>query len=151
MIIRFFGPGDQDAARRVVVAGLGEHFGFIDESLNPDLDDIQASYIASGQLFLVAESEGSIVGTAGLLFESPDEVRIVRMSVRSTHRRRGIATVLLSALIDEARERSLGALAVRTQPEWVDATSFYTRAGFERFSADEVDVHLRLDLQPAEP
>lgn len=149
MVVRPFETRDQAAARGVVLEGLGEHFGFIDASLNPDLEDIAASYLAAGQLFLVAEAEGSIVGTAGLLFESAGEARIVRMSVRSTHRRRGVATALLDALIEEARGRSLAALVARTEPHWDDATSFYARSGFEPFAEDEIDVHLRLPLRPA--
>ncbi len=129
-----------------MLEGLGEHFGFIDESLNPDLDDIEKSYLSSGQVFLVAESEGGIAGTAGLLFETPGAARIVRMSVRSSLRRRGIATALLAALIEEARTRSLSSLVARTEPHWTDATSFYMRSGFEQFAEDEVDVHLRLEL-----
>ena len=77
MVVRPFETRDQTAARSLVLEGLGEHFGFIDESLNPDLDDIQASYPAAGHVFLVAESEGSIDGTAGLLFEAPDVARVV--------------------------------------------------------------------------
>ena len=32
-----FDPAYQGAAARLVNAGLGEHFGFVDESMNPDL------------------------------------------------------------------------------------------------------------------
>ncbi len=147
MAIRTFEPRDQEAARGVILEGLGEHFGFIDESLNPDLDDIQASYLSSGQVFLVAEAEGSIVGTAGLLFETPGVARIVRMSVCSPLRRQGIATALLNALTEEAQARSLEALVARTEPHWTDAASFYARSGFEQFAEDEVDIHLRLELR----
>ena len=42
IVVRRFAPADQDAARRLILEGLGAHFGSIDESLNPDLDDIAA-------------------------------------------------------------------------------------------------------------
>lgn len=51
--IRQFQPIDQEEARRIVLEGLGEHFGVIDESLNPDLDDIQESFIVAGDEFYV--------------------------------------------------------------------------------------------------
>ena len=146
MLVREFEARDQRAARSTVLEGLGEHFGSVDESLNPDLDDIQASYPSAGQVFLVAESDGTLVGTAGLLFETPGSGRIVRMSVRRAFRRQGVSTALLGALVEEARARSLDALIVYTKPHWVDATSFYQQAGFEPFSEDEVDIHLRLEL-----
>ena len=37
MLIRAFEPRDQAAARQLILAGLGEHFGWIDETCNPDL------------------------------------------------------------------------------------------------------------------
>ena len=39
-----FQPGDQDAVRSLIVLGLGEHWGHVDESLNPDLVDIASTY-----------------------------------------------------------------------------------------------------------
>src|SRR6478736_3388169 len=44
LVIRPFIPADQAAARALVQAGMGEHFGAIDETRNSDLDDIQAHY-----------------------------------------------------------------------------------------------------------
>lgn len=41
--VRPFETRDQVAARKLILSGLGEHFGFIDERLNPDLDDIEFS------------------------------------------------------------------------------------------------------------
>ncbi len=34
LTIRPFAPGDQEAARRLILEGLVEHFGFVDEALN---------------------------------------------------------------------------------------------------------------------
>jgi len=39
MIIRPFRPADQAEVRALIQRGLGEHFGFIDEFANPDIDD----------------------------------------------------------------------------------------------------------------
>ncbi len=146
--VRPFEARDQGPARSLVLAGLGEHFGFIDESLNPDLDDIEANYRQLGHVFLVAESQNSIVGTAGLLFESKDTARIVRMSVRKDVRRDGIATALLRALMDETSTRSIDALHAHTEPRWKGSMAFYRDAGFVQIGADEIDVHLRLALNP---
>ena len=45
--IRRFRPADQDAVKALVVAGLGEHWGGVDATLNPDLDDIASHYAKS--------------------------------------------------------------------------------------------------------
>src|SRR5579883_3043906 len=54
-VIRPFVPPDQQAARVLILRGLGEHFGWIDETCNPDLDDIAATYTGAGHLFLGVE------------------------------------------------------------------------------------------------
>lgn len=141
--VRSFEARDQAGARETILAGLREHFGFINESLNPDLDDIESSYVSRGDLFLVAESSGIVIGTAGLVFEEPGTCRVVRMSVRRESRRQGVANAMLGVLLVEARTRSLREITVRTEPDWEAAVSFYQRAGFEQYGADAVDVHLR--------
>lgn len=144
--IRPFEARDQAAARETILEGLREHFGFIDDSLNPDLDDIHSSYVSRGNLFFVALSLEVVVGTGGMLFETPDSCRVVRMSVRGEFRRQGIASALLAALLREARTRSLQDVTVRTEPDWKAAVSFYERAGFRAYGAGEVDVHMRRSL-----
>jgi len=143
--VRRFEPKDQEDARMVVLEGLREHFGFLDPSLNPDLEDIQASFIAKGDDFYVAENDGRIIGTAGLLF-GEGRARIVRMSVAKSHRKRGIATALLEQCIETAAQRGFREIWAYTQPEWPDAVSFYSGSGFEQLGRDDIDIHLRLSL-----
>ncbi len=143
--IRRFDPKDQAEVRMVVLEGLREHFGFLDPSLNPDLEDIQASFITKGDEFYVAENDGRIVGTVGLLF-GEGRARIVRMSVAKDHRKRGIATALLRQCIESAAQRGFREIWAYTQPEWPDAVSFYSGSGFEQLGRDEIDLHLRLPL-----
>lgn len=66
---RPFEPRDQDAVRRPILTGLGEHFGWIDETRNPDLDDITAHYTELGHIFVVAEINGELVGVTTLKTE----------------------------------------------------------------------------------
>jgi N-acetylglutamate synthase-like GNAT family acetyltransferase len=145
VLVRRFEPRDQRQCREVILKGLAEHFGFIDESRNPDLDDIEISYLAAGHEFFVAECEGHVIGTVGLLFE-PGRARIVRMSVAKMHRKQGVATALLERSIAAAKDRTLPEIVAFTEPHWPDAVGFYTAAGFEQFGRDEEDVHLRLAL-----
>ena len=87
-----------------MLQGLAEHFGFIDPSLNPDLHDIESSFITAG--FFVAEYDGNVIGTVGLLFESR-RARIVRMSVDKDHRKTGIASALLARSVEATPSRGL--------------------------------------------
>lgn len=150
VVVRAFQPEDQTETRSLILAGLAEHWGAIDESLNEDIDDIASSF--HGHVFLVAHStDGAIVGSGGLLVrEAGNRGELVRMSVRSDCRRLGIGTLLTIALRDEARSRGLSHLVLETQATWAGARSFYERFGFVRSHYAEgpfgQDAYYRLDL-----
>lgn len=110
-------------ARRLVLEGLGEHFGFIDETMNPDLDDIAASF--GPGVFLVALDGGEIVGTGGLLPAGDSRASIVRMSTRASHRRRGVGGAVLSSLLEQARSSGYGSVVLVTNAAWIDVIAFY--------------------------
>lgn len=144
--IRPFAPRDQTAARQLILSGLGEHFGWIDEARNPDLDDIEANYLQRGNVFIVAESGGEIVGTGGLIAVDAHTARIVRISVSRAHRRNGIGRALVTHLLDLARQRGCTRVIVATEPGWDAAISLYTRCGFVEYARDEVDIYFALTL-----
>lgn len=146
--LRAFTPADQPAARALILAGLGERFGFIDETRNPDVDDIAAYYLALGHAFLVAEGDdGALVGTGALLFE-PDGVtcQLVRVSVRHDQRRSGIARQIVAALLAQARERGRRRVWVETDEPWRDAIALYERAGFVAYARRDGLVFLEVAL-----
>ena len=144
--IRPLVAADQAAVRRLILIGLGEHFGSIDESRNPDLDDIQAGHVGRGHLFVVAERDNEIVGTGALIEEEPGVGRLVRMSVGSRHRRQGIGRALVGHLIDAARGRGYRRLLVETNDDWDDAIGLYLACGFVEVERSAGDTHLALDL-----
>lgn len=145
-LIRPFGAADQEAARELILAGLGEHFGTIDESLNPDLTDISATYLAPGHLFIVAEVGGELAGTGALRWHGVTEGELVRISVGSRHRRLGIGQALVAYLIGAARRAGLARLLVETNLDWSDAIRLYERFGFREYDRDAISVYMCLDL-----
>jgi GNAT superfamily N-acetyltransferase len=129
--VRAFTPADQGAARALILAGLGERFGFIDETRNPDVDDIAAQYLAHEHLFFVAELAGDVIGTGALLFEADGATcQLVRVSTRRDLRRQGIARLIVAALLAEARQRGRRRIWVETDAPWHDAIALYERMGF---------------------
>jgi ribosomal protein S18 acetylase RimI-like enzyme len=146
LTIRPFQPADQEMARRLILAGLGEHFGFVDETMNPDLDDIHAHYVDPGHHFLLAEIDGQIIGTGALIEEAPQTGRLVRMSVDPNYRGRGIGKALVRYLMDVARERGYTRLLTETNDDWYDAIGLYRSCGFETEGFRDGDIHLALDL-----
>jgi len=145
LTIRPFRSTDQASARALIEEALGDHFGHIDRDANPDLVDIGASYTEGVGAFLVAERDGVIVGTTGLILESA-RCRVVRMAVAPQHRRSGIASALLERASELASKRGLLEIIAYTQPEWPDAVGFYRFHGFEPYGQDHVDVYLRRRL-----
>lgn len=133
--------------RELVLAGLGDHFGTIDETMNPDLDDIAAAYLAHGHLVVVAESDGQIVGTGTLVTETRWTGRIVRMSVAKRVRGRGIGKQLVRHLLDAARARGFQRVQVETTQEWEDAIALYRACGFQTEGFRDGDIHLVLEFE----
>lgn len=139
MEIRPFHPSDQPAAKALILAGLVEHWGWLDPTLNSDLDDIAASY-ADG-VFLVVYEGGRLVATGALLPESENTGRIVRMSVDVNARRRGYGRALLHALLEKAQELEYTQVVLETTATWADAIEFYEANGFHRIYEADGDIH----------
>lgn len=148
--IQPFESRDQEAVRNLILAGLAEHWGEIDPGLNPDLDDIAASY--EDATFLVAWLDGRIVGSGALVPRSDEAAEIVRMSVVSELRGRGIGKSMLNRLCQEAREAGFRRLVLETTSTWEDVIEFYIRFGFRVTHTREGplggEVHLSLEPLP---
>lgn len=124
--IAHFNPAMQDDFRSLVLYGMAERWGSVDASLTPDLNDVDGRY--SNDIVLVALDGKRVVGTGILVLRPAAE--IVRMSVHRDHRRRGVATQVLSALVQEGRAHGVEHIVVETNATWTDARALYERAGF---------------------
>lgn len=144
--VRPFVVRDQPIARALILQGLGEHFGFIDEALNPDLDDIAANYLAHGHPFFVAEYQQILVGTGALHIHPDGTGQLVRISTHHAYRRLGIARAICLQLIDSGRQRGLLRLIVETTHDWHDAIKLYQSLGFVEYQRVRNGIYLGLDL-----
>jgi GNAT superfamily N-acetyltransferase len=142
--VRPFRAADQAAARELILAGLAGHVGFLDETLNPDLDDIAGRYTGQGRCFLVAERAGRIVGAGGLVPERPGAARLVRVSVAAAVRGRGVGRALVERLLSVAWAAGCTEVVVETNHDWADAVAFYRRLGFEESGRDAASIHFRI-------
>lgn len=149
--IRPFCAADQDAAKQLVLAGLGERWGWIDPTLNPDLNDIAANY-AEG-VFLVGYLGDTLVATGALTPEVTPEgvaaLRVERMSVRADLRGQGIGRRMLDALLDHARVRQCPLIVLETTSTWADAVRFYARYGFDVVEERDGETHMVMKLDGA--
>lgn len=142
--LRPFEPADQPACKALVLAGLQEHWGALDLSLNPDLNDIATSY-ADG-LFLTAWMGGELAGTGALLPAGLGSLQVVRMSVARRWRRQGLGRQILAGL--EARARELGAarLVLETTAAWGEVVQFYLQNGYRITHEQDGDVYFEKNL-----
>lgn len=124
--------------------GLAEHFGYLDTTLNPDLDDIASTY--GDSVFLVAWYGGKMIGTGALVRGSDGSAGIVRMSVAADFRRKGVGSVILRHLCDHAGAAGHGRVLLHTDETWTGAINFYKRCGFRVTHHSDGDVHLALNL-----
>jgi len=139
-----FRPEDQVAVKQLVLAGLAEHWGKIDLTKKPDLSDIADNYASAD--FLVAWSEGRIVGCGALVPRANQIAEIVRMSVAADMRRQGIARCILDRLVEIARDRGCRRVILETTAMWTGVIEFYLRCGFHVTHHKEGDVYFALDL-----
>lgn len=143
---RPFSPTDQAAAKQLIMAGLAEHWGELDMSLNPDLNDIQASYIDSGGVFIVVEADGKLVGTGALIPEGENAVRINRVYVDKDYRRMGMGWEITAQLVQAARQNHYAKVLVETTETWEPAIRLYQDFGFVEVERYDGDVHMALIL-----
>lgn len=140
-LIKPFSAAQQPAARALILRGLGEHWGFIDESLNPDLTDIAQTFSAG--CFLVGVDGETLIATGAYLpFGNPraHAMQISRMSVSREHRRGGLGTAMLEALLDHARAAGYRQAVLETTETWHEVIAFYLRNGFEVTHRADGDV-----------
>ena len=139
-----FQPADQSAVKELILAGLAEHWGTLDPSKNPDLEDIASSY--AGAVFLVARHMDCIIGTGALVPRPDGTAEVVRMSVAADWRRQGIGRMILQALVDHARQNGFHRIILETTETWQEVIAFYLRFGFRITHYQDGDVYFELDF-----
>ena len=144
IILLPFEPKDQQAVKSLVLAGMEEHWGVLDPSKNPDLEDIAAAYREA--LFLVAWHAGQVVGCGALLPRGAQTAEVVRMSVAQGMRRLGVGRLILNRLVEEARKAGYSRVTLETTESWQEVVDFYLRCGFRITHYQDGDVYFALDL-----
>jgi putative acetyltransferase len=142
-----FLPEDQSAVKKLILAGLVEHWGVLDPTKNPDLEEIALTYAHA--TFLVAWQNGKIIGTGALVPKPNGTAEIVRMSVAAGMRRKGVGRKLLQRLSEQARLKGYKRLVLETTETWSEVIEFYQRFGFQITHHFDGDIYFSLELQSA--
>ena len=128
LAIRTFERADQDEVAALILAGLAEHWGEVDDTLNPDVADLAAAY-PDGRTVVVLDAD-RIVGTGTVFPDGDRTVAIKRMSVDPSYRRRGVGRAIVVELVETARGWGVDRVVLETSAHWDDVVDFYQRCGF---------------------
>jgi ribosomal protein S18 acetylase RimI-like enzyme len=139
-----FQPEDQSEVKALILAGLAEHWGTLDPNMNPDLNDISQTYAKA--VFLVARLNNKIVGTGALIPKSDGTAEVVRMSVATDFRRKGIGRKILLRMFEHTRSNGYKRLVLETTDTWQEVIEFYKRFGFHITHYLDGDVYFVLDI-----
>ncbi|HEY1632295.1 MAG TPA: GNAT family N-acetyltransferase [Rhizomicrobium sp.] len=122
--IKLLGPGDENVLTRVAE-------GVFDNDVDPALT---REFLADAHHHIaVAVEDGVVVGFAsGVDYIHPDKARelfINEVGVATSHHRRGLGRLVLTALLDRARANGCGIAWVLTDHDNDAARALYTSAG----------------------
>ncbi|WP_019416152.1 GNAT family N-acetyltransferase [Paenisporosarcina sp. TG20] len=131
----------EEEARKLILKGLEERFGFIDPAYNPDLINIIKSYSQKGQVFLIGVYDNRVVCTGAVSCEEAGVGRIERMSVKKECRRLGLAKLMIQCLELSAKQEGYHKVVLETNNNWQSAIEFYNKNGYELYLDDEKCSH----------
>ena len=134
----------RDARERAAAMAL-RHEVFVGEQRVPPEEEIDAADASAVHLVAVDDADSAVLGTCRLLDDGNGVMRVGRLCVRASARRRGIAMALLQEAEREARAAGARILAMHAQTH---ALPLYESLGYEprgeRF--DEVGIeHLAME------
>ena len=135
---------DDDAAGLIALIGgcFAEYPGCvldIDGEM-PQLRAIATAFQEHGGRFWTAESEGAIIGCAGIVPAQPDGAELKHLYVAKDARRVGLGTRFVAIVEAEARSRGAAFVELWSDTRFEDAHRLYERLGYVR-SAHPRELH----------
>jgi GNAT superfamily N-acetyltransferase len=112
-----------DVYRRASLSNAGDRDNLL---ANPEYLVLGPEGLAEGRMY-VADEDGSVVGFATWAAQGGGTIELEDLFVDPDRRRRGIATALVSHVVDVMRARGVRCLEVTANPH---AEGFYRAAGF---------------------
>lgn len=119
---------------RETLAEFGIAFG-VGAETDTQLHGLPESYAALGGAFFVAEHEGALVGTAGVVPVEPSVFELRKMYLAKDARGHGVGQALLEACLGAVREGGGRRVVLDTTEQMTAAIRFYERNGFVRDDA----------------
>lgn len=125
----------------LINVNMERRFGFLDESMNPDLTNIVIAY--QDDDFWLAIDDDKVVATGALRKLSQTEGQIVRMHTAVSRQRSGLGSLMLRKLEERARMRGFSRLVLETNLDWLEAIAFYKRNGYSECHRNSENIHFK--------
>ena len=94
------------------------------------LDDPEGTVINNGGFIWMAEVDGKVAGSVGIMKEKESEYELVKMAVTEPYRGRGISKLLLEQCLAKAKELGAKKLSLYSNHQLQTAISLYEKYGF---------------------
>ena len=94
------------------------------------LDDPEGAVLNNGGFIWLAEADGKIVGSIGLMKEKEGEYELVKMGVTESYRGRGISKLLLNQCMAKAKEIGAKKISLYSNHQLQTAIRLYEKYGF---------------------
>jgi N-acetylglutamate synthase-like GNAT family acetyltransferase len=113
------------------------------------LDKPEDTVINPGGFIWMAEANGEIVGSVGLMKEREGEFELIKMAVTADYRGKGISKMLIEVCIDKARGIGAKKLSLFSNHQLQRAIGLYEKYGFhhvELVDSPMVTADIRMEL-----
>ncbi|MEE2877431.1 MAG: GNAT family N-acetyltransferase [Pseudomonadota bacterium] len=147
--VRPYQASDGAAFKALNLAWIEQLFAVEPSDLH-QLENPQATIIDKGGAVLIAEADGEIVGTAGLVVgHEAGTLELVKMSARADLQGKGIGKALMQACINEARAIGAQRIWLESNRKLDAALALYRKSGFRELGGDELtpSPYGRCDIQ----
>jgi len=129
--IREARDADEEAVKSVIASALKDRYG-------PTAKVDEWKPFNEYKIFYVAEGNGVILGTAGLIEYKKDAPQLKKMYVQPGLQRGGIGSGLFEKIEEYARGKNFRRIVLTTLPEMTAGIDFYKKHGFRII--DEPDL-----------
>ncbi len=130
-VIRAFRPEDKPGVVAVIKAVYDDYNYIVDfDNFEADLVDVQSTYQDAGGEFWVADDEGVIAGSVGVLPHEGDLCELKRLYIGHAYRRRGLATRLLATARGWAIANGFRRMVLWSDVLLTAAHALYLKKGF---------------------
>ena len=115
------------------------------------LDDPEGIILNKGGFIWMAEADGKIVGSAGLMKEHEGVYELVKMAVTTDYQGKGISKLLIDTCLAKAREIGAKKLTLFSNHQLQRAIGLYERHGFRHVTVTDspmetADIKMELIL-----